>query len=956
MGYQETLNLPKTAFPMKADLTRREPAALETWRREKIYERVIQRNKDRAAFILHDGPPYANGHIHIGHALNKILKDIVVKSRAMAGFYAPYVPGWDCHGLPIEHQVTKSLGAKRGHYSQLEIRALCREYAQKFMGIQREEFRRLGVLGAWEHPYLTMEPGYEAAILREFSRIVAGGGVYKSKKPVLWCPQDETALAEAEVEYEDHTSPSIHVRFPIRGHEGESLYDLFQGFEIKDARLAREIPAQRLSVVIWTTTPWTLVANQAVCLHPDFDYVVWVYDGEAFIVACELLGRFQKETGYSEEAQAATGAVCLFKGKELEGWKFSHPWLDRPAPIILGEHVTLEQGTGCVHTAPGHGQEDYEVGLRYGLDVFAPVDGRGRFTDDAGRFAGQRVFEANDAIIEWLAGQGRLVKHTNIAHTYPHCWRCKNPVIFRATEQWFISMGKGGLRAKALSEIDHVDWFPRWGRERIYGMIENRPDWCISRQRAWGVPIVAFHCASCRSVLVTPEVIDHVADQVEREGTDIWFAKPARDLLPSGTRCSQCGSEEFEKERDILDVWFESGVSHAAVLKRFDGLRWPADLYLEGSDQHRGWFHSSLLAGVSTEGRAPYRAVLTHGFVVDGSGRKMSKSSGNVIAPQEVIDRHGAEILRLWVAATDFREDVRISQEILKQLVEAYRKIRNTCRFLLGNLYDFDPRLHRVPDQDLWEIDRWARQRLANLIGRVRKAYEQYDFHTVFHSLNNFCAVDMSALYLDILKDRLYTFRRESRERRAAQQALWEVLDALCRLMAPILSFTADEVWRQIPPAFRAEESVHLAAFPAPPGQATDGELTSRWERLLRVREAVARVLEKARKDRVIGSSLEASVRLYASDELLGFLRRYEADLPMLLIVSEVELSGERATAEPQACPGIEGLRIMVTRAKWDKCERCWNLRPTVGQDARHPTLCERCLGVLRESKGFKPS
>jgi isoleucyl-tRNA synthetase len=959
MSYQETLNLPQTSFPMKADLNRREPQILAHWQEKGLYRRLMEQNRGHSSFILHDGPPYANGHIHIGHALNKILKDIIVKARSMAGFYSPYIPGWDCHGLPIEHQVMKELGRKgavpggrpavagrQEALNQLKIRQLCREYAEKYYKIQREEFKRLGVLGDWEHPYLTMDPGYEAAIVREFAKIVAQGGVYKRKKPVLWCPQDQTALAEAEVEYEEHTSPSIFVKFPIKMAGGDSGKTLDRGGYI----------------LIWTTTPWTLPANQAVAIHPQEQYVLidvtWKDRRETWILAEKLYKVCIEKFGLSEKDYHLIGSPLT--GRELESKQFLyvHPFLKdaQLRPILTAQFVTMDQGTGCVHIAPGHGQEDYELFLLHEhealLKMIAPVDDRGRFTDEVGveELVRQNVFKANPAIIQLLKDNDALIFSETLTHSYPHCWRCKNPVIFRATEQWFISMETSGLRQKALDEIDRVNWIPRWGRERIYGMIQNRPDWCISRQRSWGVPIVAFQCRSCKTVLYDPSTIRHVADLIERQGTDVWFSKSAHELLPVGTRCPQCQGQEFEKERDILDVWFESGVSHGAVLKRRSELSWPADLYLEGSDQHRGWFHSSLLTAVSTEGRAPYRTVLTHGFVVDGSGKKMSKSAGNVVAPQEVIDRYGAEILRLWVAAEDYREDVRISPEILTQLVEAYRKIRNTCRFLLGNLYDFDPGQHWVEDHALWEIDQWALYKLANLNGRVLKSYEDFEFHGVFHALNNFCAVDMSALYLDILKDRLYTAAQNSTERRAAQRTLCEILVTLCRLMAPILSFTAEEVWQHLPPAARETESVHLTKFPSLEARYLDSGLASRWEKLLTVREEVARALEMARKERQIGSSLEAEVKLYTHGGLKEFLQGYLKDLPMLFIVSGVtltELPENRSSI--LWSQSVEDLGVKVVRATGQKCERCWNYRPSVGQHVHHPTICDRCVKVVTE-------
>ncbi len=959
MGYQETLNLPKTAFPMKADLNRREPQILARWQENGLYGRLIEQNRGRSSFILHDGPPYANGHIHIGHALNKILKDIIVKARSMAGFYSPYIPGWDCHGLPIEHQVMKELGRKgavpagrpamagrQEALNQLKIRQLCREYAEKYYKIQREEFKRLGVLGDWEHPYLTMDPGYEAAIVREFAKIVAQGGVYKRKKPVLWCPQDQTALAEAEVEYEEHTSPSIYVKFKITG---------FAGNVPPKTPIGQPYP---LYILVWTTTPWTLPANQAVAVQPTENYMLvevrWNGKKEFWILAEKLLKACMEKFSISDKDYKVHSTL---RGSQLSEkfMAYDHPFLEPPIrSIFTADFVTMDQGTGCVHIAPGHGQEDYELFLLHEdsgqLKMIAPVDDRGRFTNDVGvrDLVGQSVFKANPAIIDLLRDKDALVLAETLTHSYPHCWRCKNPVIFRATEQWFVSMETGELRRKALDEIDRVNWIPRWGRERIYGMIQNRPDWCISRQRSWGVPIVAFQCRSCKKVLYSPSIINHVADLIEREGTDIWFSKSAQELLPAGTTCPHCQGREFEKEKDILDVWFESGVSHAAVLHQRSELACPAHLYLEGSDQHRGWFHSSLLTAVSTEGRAPYRMVLTHGFVVDGSGKKMSKSAGNVVAPQEVIDCYGAEILRLWVAAEDYREDVRISPEILTQLVEAYRKIRNTCRFLLGNLYDFDPRQHRVEDRALWEIDRWALYKLANLTDRVLKSYKDFEFHGVFHALNNFCAVDMSALYLDILKDRLYTAAKNSVERRAAQRTLYEILVTLCRLMAPILSFTAEEVWQHLPAAARETESVHLAKLPSVETRYLDSDLASRWEKLLAVREVVARILEMARKERQIGSSLEAEVKLYARGRMMEFLQGYLKDLPMIFIVSGVTL-----TERPENLSGItqsmEDLGVEVVKAAGQKCERCWNYLPSVGQHPHHPTLCDRCVKVATE-------
>jgi isoleucyl-tRNA synthetase len=944
MDYKATLNLPKTDFPMKANLPQREPELLARWEQERLYERIQEAGQGRELYILHDGPPYANGRVHIGHALNKILKDIIVKSKTMSGYQVPYVPGWDCHGLPIEHQVMKELGEKKKDLDTLAIRRLCKEYAEKYYRIQRDEFQRLGVLGDWQHPYLTLTPRYEGTILREFGRFVERGGVYKGLKPVLWCTQDQTALAEAEVEYDDHTSPSIYVKFPLVTSPDVLAKTSFQGVSFPDT-------VKRVSIVIWTTTPWTLPANQAICLHPDIDYAFVLVADEVLIIADKLVDMVAKACDVSSYR-----ILGVKKGSDgFEGLETERPLTRGLSPILLGDFVTLEQGTGCVHIAPGHGMEDYLLVLDYNakanpgerLEILAPVDDAGRFTEAVGEFAGQHVLKANPAIIERLRENGRLLGHGLLNHSYPHCWRCKKPVIFRATEQWFVSMEINRLREEALAEIGRARWVPPWGQDRIEGMIANRPDWCLSRQRVWGTPIPGFTCSSCRTVLVSPVVIDHVAGLIEQHGTDYWFANPAAALLPPDTSCGVCGGKEFEKERDILDVWFESGVSFAAVLKPRQW--WPADLYLEGSDQHRGWFHSALLAGVITDRRAPYKAVLTHGFVVDGAGKKMSKSAGNVVAPQDVIKQSGAEILRLWVSAQDYREDLRISQEILNHLIEAYRKIRNTCRFLLSNLYDFDPETHRVPYERLPELDRWALMKLGELIPRVRDAYRDFEFHTIFHALNNFCSVDMSSVYLDILKDRLYTFDRDSPLRRGSQTVLSEIVVALTKLMAPILSFTAEEIWRLLPESARKDAggpSVHLASFPEADPKWTDHELAQRWDELLEVRTAVLATLEGERRAKVIGSSLEAKVVIEANADRYQALQRYTHDLSTFFIVSDVELR------QVHQLPRNPDFKIAVEKATGQKCERCWNYRAAVGHYPDHPTLCDRCIEPVRKYFG----
>jgi isoleucyl-tRNA synthetase len=939
MDYKATLNLPKTDFPMKANLPQREPELLALWEKERLYEQIQERGKGRPLYILHDGPPYANGRIHIGHALNKILKDIIIKSKTMAGYQVPYVPGWDCHGLPIEHQVLKELGDKKKTLDISAIRQLCREYAAKFFAIQREEFQRLGVLGDWQHAYLTMNPGYEATIIREFGKFVERGGIYKGLKPVLWCTADQTALAEAEVEYEDHVSPSIYVKFPLV----TSPTVLSQTFP--DIPFPHGI--KLVSVVIWTTTPWTLPANQAVCLHGEIDYAFVQVGDEVLIIAEKLLESVM-------EACKLEGAKVLGvkKGREgFEGIETQRPLTTGLSPILLGDFVTLDQGTGCVHIAPGHGMEDYILVLEHNvnaspgerLEIVAPVDNSGRFTEIVKEFAGQHVLKANPKIVEFLQANGRLLGNGSLNHSYPHCWRCKNPVIFRATEQWFVSMETNDLRKEALGEIERVRWIPGYGRDRINGMIENRPDWCLSRQRVWGVPIPGFTCSGCRSVLADPIVIEHIATLTESKGADVWFERSAAELLPKDTTCPKCGGADFEKERDILDVWFESGVSYAAVLK--ERKWWPADLYLEGSDQHRGWFHSALLAGVVTDHRAPYKAVLTHGFVLDGQGKKMSKSAGNVVAPQDVIKQSGAEILRLWVAAQDYRDDVRISQEIVNQLVDVYRKIRNTCRFMLSNLYDFSPDTHRVPFDHLPELDRWALLKLSNLVETVKKSYAEFDFRQIIHELDYFCAVYMSAVYLDILKDRLYTFRANSDLRRGSQTVLFDIVVALAKLMAPVLSFTAEEIWRTLtakPGGHLEGSSAHLSLFPEVQPQWQNADLARRWEQLLEVRVAVQAALEEQRREKVIGSSLEADVQICANSERYEFLKQYETDLPTILIVSRVELK------KVNNLPHKPDFAAIVSKATSKKCERCWNYREAVGKHADHPTLCDRCVEAVQ--------
>jgi isoleucyl-tRNA synthetase len=940
MDYKTTLNLPKTAFPMKANLIQSEPQMLAWWEQIGIYKRLREVAADRPMWILHDGPPYANGHIHLGHVLNKVLKDVIVKARSMAGNNAVYVPGWDCHGLPIEHQVDKELGLDKAStdvrraMDPVEKRRRCREYALKFIDIQREEFKRLGVFGDWQNPYLTMAPAYQAVIAREFGRFVGRGIVYKGLKPVHWCMHCKTALAQAEVEYEDQRTPSVYVKFPLAG-------------TLPDAP-----NAPRPSLVIWTTTPWTLPANLAVAVHAEEPYVALEIpaparqEGETLVVAAKLVEAFTRVAKI-----AGARELARFSGSALVGLEYRHPWIDRTGKVAAAEFVAMDTGTGLVHVAPGHGEEDYDLGKSLGLRIYNPVDDSGRFAAEVEHFAGLSVWEANPKITALLKERGALVAELPFDHTYPHCWRCKNPTLFLATEQWFIALDKDGLRRHALDAIERgVTWIPAWGKDRIYNMVAHRPDWTISRQRVWGVPIVAFYCNACETLLLDERIVEHVAAIFRNgEGADEWYARAAAQLLPAGTRCAKCGAGDFRKETDILDVWFDSGCSHAAVLETRPELKWPADMYLEGSDQHRGWFHSSLLEAVGTRERPPYRSVITHGFFVDGEGRKMSKSLGNVISLDDLLPKYGAEILRLWVAAEDYTEDIRVSWEILERLSDAYRRIRNTYRFLLGNLADFDPARHRQSYARLDEVDRWVLDRLARLIDRVVRAYDEYQFHTVFHTVHNFCAVDLSAQYLDIIKDRLYTSAPDDPRRRAAQTACYDILGALLRLMAPVLTFTAEEAWRHMPGAHG--ESVHLERFPEVPLEWIDDRLKAEWDRLLEVRREVSKALETARARKLIGSGLEASVRIASAPEDIPALLDAKRDLlKTLFIVSRVTIGGAASGAVVYESQEIPGLVVAVDRAPGRKCERCWTYSERVGEDPRHPTLCERCAPVVAGS------
>ena len=913
---KNTLNLPRTSFAMKAALAEKEPETIRKWQETDLYGKILEKRAGRTPFVLHDGPPYANGHIHLGTALNKILKDFIVKTRSMQGYLAPYVPGWDCHGLPIEIHVDKLLGGKKKDMSLLEIREECRKYALKFIDIQRAEFIRLGVLGQWNDPYLTMKPEYEAETLRFLAAFFASGNVYKGKRPVHWCIHCKTALAEAEIEYKDRRSPSIYVKLPADPGLGDKFPPL---------------KGKKVSVIIWTTTPWTLPANMAVAFHPEADYVAAEAGGEVYIVAKKLLQIVAEEL-----ALGAPSVLAEFKGRELEGLKARHPWIDRDSVFVLADYVTLEDGTGCVHTAPGHGHDDFVTGQACGIEIYTPVDEEGKFTADVATYAGMTVFEANRPIVDDMRAGGSLLKEGEITHSYPHCWRCKHPVIFRATEQWFISMDAGGLRQKALDEIGKVAWIPAWSRERIAKMVEGRPDWCISRQRSWGVPIPAFACGACGNVVTDAAIVGHVADIFAKEGSDAWFEKAPAELLPAATRCPACGATEFRKENNILDVWFESGASHN-ILGKKDGLPWPADVYIEGHDQHRGWFNSSLLIGVGARGRSPYRTCITHGFVLDEHGKAMSKSAGNVIEPSEIIAKNGAEILRLWVAMLNFKEDARFGPEILQRLVEAYRKIRNTWRFVLGNLYDFDPSADSVHDGEMLLLDRWILERARAVRDRVLKAYEEYEFHVVFHAIYDFFTVDLSSFYLDVIKDRAYCSGKGSALRRSAQTALFGVLKDTLTLMAPILPFTADEAWDILPAYEGKEASVHLEEFPKDAGTRLDAALVADMEALILVRDKALKELEKARESKLIGNSLEAKVVLGIPASRRELLEKYLGSLAELFIVSAVDL-------EPAAG---EDLIVRVEKALGDKCDRCWNRSETVGKNAAHPSFCARCAGVV---------
>jgi isoleucyl-tRNA synthetase len=931
---KKTLNLPKTDFPMKASLPQNEPRQLAAWQDASLYERILEVRKGKPLFVLHDGPPYPTGEIHLGTGLNKVLKDMIVKSKSMAGHYAPYVPGWDCHGLPIETQVEKELGGK-GKVPPAEFRKLCRGFATRYVEQHKKEFKRLGIFGRWNDPYLTMSHDYEATTAGAFLDFMEKGYVYRGRKPVYWCLHDSTALAEAEVEYEDHVSPSIWVKFGVvsgSGGKGDA------------AKIGSDV-----SAVIWTTTPWTIPHNRALAFHPDFEYAVVDTEKGALLLAADRVGALQAESGIQEAHVRAT-----FKGAEFEGMKFQHPFLPIQVPGVLAGYVTLDQGSGIVHTAPGHGADDFNTGQKYGLEIYAPLDDRGVYLEGLPEYKGKDVFSANPIIVKLLGDRGALLGNHEYKHSYPHCWRCHNPVIFRATEQWFIKIDQAAhgrsesLRQESLAEIRHVKWIPAWGEDRMYEMIKERPDWCVSRQRFWGVPIIVFYCDACGTRLEDFTALRNVVKWFEREGADAWYQHTPEELLPAGTKCS-CGATKWRKENDILDVWFDSGSSSLAVLK---GPEWPADVYLEGPDQYRGWFHSSLLIATGLRHKAPFRSVVTHGWTLDEKGTPMSKSLGNALYPAEICEKWGADLLRLWVASVEYQADVKMSDRVMTQLSEAYRKIRNTFRFALGNLADFDPSRDALPNDQLEEMDRWMLERTADLVKKCREWYAGYDFHRVYHAIHDYCVVDLSAFYYDVLKDRLYTKAAKSKSRRSAQTAVWKITSALIRLATPVLVFTAEEIWKFVPKTLDEPESIHMSVFPGEQELQTSlaPEKLAAWELLSKVRSEVLKALEAARNEKKINSGLEAKVLLSADLELKAKLKHHLSVLPALFIVSQVDfLSGGAGDYRSDAIPSLE---IAIRKADGKKCDRCWNYSIHVGENPRYPSVCERCTEALAEIEG----
>jgi isoleucyl-tRNA synthetase len=937
-----TINLPKTAFPMKANLPQNEPKILARWEQARIYERIREARKGSPTYILHDGPPYTSGPIHMGTALNKCLKDFIVKSKTMAGFDAPYVPGWDCHGLPIEIKVDKELGGKKLQMRPTDVRAECRKYAQKFLDLQRTQFKRIGVFGRFDRPYATMTPQYESVVLSTFFSFYENGFVYKGLRAVYWCMHDETALAEAEVEYENHTSPTVWVKY---------------GLLDDPAKIDAALAGKRVSTIIWTTTPWTLPASMAVAFHPDEEYVALESGGEVYIVAAKLAKDVANKCNLSDPRE-----LSRFEGRKLEHLNFQHPFLDRKILGVLAEYVTMDTGTGVVHTAPSHGAEDFITGVKYGLDATSNVDEKGILRNGLPEYTGKRVWEANQPIMDLVKSRGALLHAEKTEHSYPHCWRCHNPVIFRATEQWFISMetpmpgGSGGrgsekdtLRTRTLEEIKHVKWDPAWGEERLSNMIATRPDWCISRQRVWGVPIAVFLCESCGKPLNDHAVNQKVVELFRRSGADVWFTPESDSILPPGTKCPHCGGTKFEKETDIFDVWLESGASYLALIDDEPTYPWPSDLYLEGGDQYRGWFQSSLLCAMGTRGTPPYKGVVTPGWTLDEKGQAMSKSRGNDVDPVDIAGRLGGEVVRLWVASVDFREDVVGSEALMLRVAETYRTIRNNLfRYVLSNLYDFDPRIDAVPFEKLEDIDQYMLRLTATLAADVTRWYDEFAFHRIYHRVNHYCVAELSAFYFDVLKDRLYISAPKSQARRAAQTAIWRIGEAMARLLAPIMSFTAEEVWGYLPKVDGRVESVHLALFPSSADLLGDGtalddpQQKQDWTALLAIRNEVLKALDTARNEKLIGKPLEAQVIIGAADPAYSLLSRYQEQLRYLFIVSAV-------TLRQAAGNGTGAVHVEVKKADGAKCERCWNYSIHVGEDKEYPTVCERCSAVLKE-------
>ncbi len=930
--YNNTLNLPTTDFSMRAGLPKKEPEILKEWQTKHLYEKLMEKNEGKPLYVLHDGPPYANGDIHLGHALNKTLKDFVVRYKNMSGYKSPFIPGWDTHGLPTELKARAKVGAqKASSLSDIELRKICHDFANGYVNDQRDQFKRLGILAQWDKPYITFLKEFEAKQIEVFSEMACNGHIYKGLKPVYWCPECRTALAEAEIEYSEDKCYSIYVKFQVS----------------KDSKnILKDIPLDKTYFVIWTTTTWTLPGNVAICVGPNFNYCLIKSDNEYYIMAEEL---YKNSMNVANKENFEV--IKTFKGSDLEYIKVKHPFLDRESLVIVGDHVTLESGTGCVHTAPGHGVEDFDVCKNYPeIPIIVPVDASGKLTAEAGdMFAGLTTDEANKEITKYLEQNGYLFAINKIVHQYPHCWRCKKPVLFRATEQWFCSIDD--FKDKAIEAIKGVEWIPNWGEDRITSMVKDRKDWCISRQRKWGVPIPIFFCKECGEPLIDKKAMMVVSKLFKNEGSDAWFVKSADEILPSDIKCKKCGASSFEKEKDIMDVWFDSGTSHAAVCQERSDLSWPADLYLEGADQYRGWFQSSLLTAIATNGKAPYKSVVTHGWVVDGEGHKQSKSLGNGISPDEIINKYGADILRLWVASSDYHSDVRISNDILKQLSESYRKIRNTARYILGNLYDFDPKEDMVKMDDLLPIDKWALSKLDELNNKVRIAYDNFEFHQVYHRIYNFCVVDMSNFYLDILKDRLYVENANSKSRRAAQTTIYMILDAMTRLVSPILAFTSEEIWQAMRHGENDDSrSVLFNNMPSLTGIIVDGSFKEYWDKIHLLRDEVQKSLELARKNKVIGSSLDAKVTLYCeNNEIFNFIKSSEKDLKTIFIVSKVQVkSGGLGEIKSDQ---FNGVSITITHASGNKCERCWVYSDTVGQNTKHDSLCDRCVKILENQK-----